>query len=327
MPPRKTRAAKKVDKQDAAETSEAAASSLPPAAASSVKGKAKEQDDADEVEQHAEQHDGDEEQGHGEPVDAPAASSSSTSTTTMEDRKARLLSLKQRLSASSQANRKDLVLDKAPAHAPGSSTRKNPGKAHKLAKAAATLDKRDAEESGKDWERVRNWGYSMEDQERWEEKLREKEEKRDKGLIDANGLAARSYARGVEGMKPDLKAYQAESRGKEKGRDARGAEGSSALVVRDAATGAVVPSSASSPSGSLSYGSHRPSDNAVDRVIGHLNMEADARSKRSRKRPAGEDEGEVTYINEKNAHFNRKINRFFDEHTTEIRENFERGTA
>lgn len=50
------------------------------------------------------------------------------------------------------------------------------------------------------------------------------------------------------------------------------------------------------------------------------------RNKRSRKRPEDED-GEVTYINQKNKGFNRKIGRFFDEYTKEIRENFERGTA
>ena len=50
------------------------------------------------------------------------------------------------------------------------------------------------------------------------------------------------------------------------------------------------------------------------------------RAKRSRKR--GEDpDGEVTYINDYNKRFNEKAKRFYDKYTTEIRENFERGTA
>lgn len=77
---------------------------------------------------------------------------------------------------------------------------------------------------------------------------------------------------------------------------------------------------------SLSYGDHRPNDTAIDRVVSHMNMETDVRKKRSRKRPA-EEGGEVTYINEKNQHFNKKIGRYFDEYTQEIRDNFERGTA
>lgn len=79
----------------------------------------------------------------------------------------------------------------------------------------------------------------------------------------------------------------------------------------------------------LDYGSHSPNDNAIDRVVSHLNMEADVRSKRSRKRPnVGADGNEdVTYINSKNAHFNRKIGRYYDKYTKEIRKNFERGTA
>ena len=42
---------------------------------------------------------------------------------------------------------------------------------------------------------------------------------------------------------------------------------------------------------------------------------------------ADDDGGDVTYINEKNKQFNEKLNRFYNRYTTEIRENFERGTA
>ncbi|KAJ2157228.1 pre-mRNA-splicing factor SYF2 [Coemansia sp. RSA 552] len=45
-------------------------------------------------------------------------------------------------------------------------------------------------------------------------------------------------------------------------------------------------------------------------------------------KPTIEKEGEdVSYINEHNARFNRKINRAYDKYTKEIRDNFERGTA
>lgn len=85
----------------------------------------------------------------------------------------------------------------------------------------------------------------------------------------------------------------------------------------------------------LSYGSHKPDESALDRVTAHLNAEyvccrpkvwclffcrTEIRSKRSRQRPEDPDE-DVTYINEKNKHYNKKIKRFFDKYTTEIREN------
>lgn len=55
--------------------------------------------------------------------------------------------------------------------------------ARKINKAEKILDKRDALEKGEDWERSRAWGYSIEDNERWEEKLEKKEEGMDRGAI------------------------------------------------------------------------------------------------------------------------------------------------
>jgi len=69
----------------------------------------------------------------------------------------------------------------------------------------------------------------------------------------------------------------------------------------------------------------------------------DKRRKFSRKRP-NEDTGDITYINEKNRIFNKKVElslgfarvglipfsqiaRYFDKYTAEIRASFERGTA
>ena len=76
---------------------------------------------------------------------------------------------------------------------------------------------------------------------------------------------------------------------------------------------------------SLLYADNKPSDEAIDRVIGKINQEyvvtsstlpcsqlidhlksIDKRRKFSRKRP-NEDSGDVTYINEKNRIFNKKV--------------------
>lgn len=39
------------------------------------------------------------------------------------------------------------------------------------------------------------------------------------------------------------------------------------------------------------------------------------------------DDADIDYINEKNARFNKKLERFYGEHTAEIKQNLERGTA
>jgi pre-mRNA-splicing factor SYF2 len=51
-----------------------------------------------------------------------------------------------------------------------------------------------------------------------------------------------------------------------------------------------------------------------------------ARKKFSRRRQEFDQE-DVTYINERNKVFNKKIKRAYDKYTVEIRQNLERGTA
>lgn len=72
----------------------------------------------------------------------------------------------------------------------------------------------------------------------------------------------------------------------------------------------------------LIYGDNKPSEEAIDRVVGKINAEyvlpclelilsdhfdsIDKKGKFSRKRP-NEDEGDITYINEHNRVFNKKV--------------------
>ena len=50
------------------------------------------------------------------------------------------------------------------------------------------------------------------------------------------------------------------------------------------------------------------------------------RAKFSRRRPHY-DEADIDYINERNMKFNKKLARFYDPFTAEIKNNLERGTA
>jgi pre-mRNA-splicing factor SYF2 len=80
---------------------------------------------------------------------------------------------------------------------------------------------------------------------------------------------------------------------------------------------------------SLEYvhaGSNKPAPEAVDRMVADLENQLAKRKKHSRYR--GEDNSaDVTYINDKNMRFNKKIARAYDKFTEEIRDSFERGSA
>jgi len=79
---------------------------------------------------------------------------------------------------------------------------------------------------------------------------------------------------------------------------------------------------------SLAYGGegHKPSEEKVEGMVQHLLDAAERRNKFSRRRPEVF-EADVDYINDRNKHFNKKVERAFGEYTKVIKENLERGTA
>lgn len=80
-------------------------------------------------------------------------------------------------------------------------------------------------------------------------------------------------------------------------------------------------------SDSLAYGGAggAPKE-AVDRMVAELEDRKRNASKFSRRRKFSEDD-DVDYINDRNAHFNKKIERAFGAYTKETKANLERGTA
>ncbi|KAJ2503162.1 pre-mRNA-splicing factor SYF2 [Coemansia sp. RSA 1972] len=67
-------------------------------------------------------------------------------------------------------------------------------------------------------------------------------------------------------------------------------------------------------------------DKALTKLAQHTRKQQEKRAKLHK--PSVEKEGErVSYINQKNARFSRKMDRAYDKHTQEIRDNLERGTA
>ncbi|TRM66906.1 SYF2 splicing factor-domain-containing protein [Schizophyllum amplum] len=177
-----------------------------------------------------------------------------------------------------------------------------------------------------DVERAKNWSYSIEENDEWEKKLQRKRRRADYEFNDDADASRRKYKKDLDLIKPDLTAYE-----EQKAQALAGGSSSSALVRREDG-GEVIPTANEAhdalyrTANTLLYGDHKPSEEAIDRVVGKVNRDIEKKQKFHRKR-INEEEGDITYINEQNRVFNKKISRYYDKYTAEIRASFERGTA
>jgi pre-mRNA-splicing factor SYF2 len=79
---------------------------------------------------------------------------------------------------------------------------------------------------------------------------------------------------------------------------------------------------------SLEFINDKPSKQSIDKLLNSIEKSNDKLQKNRRKSIKNDDDQEdVTFINEKNAVFNKKISKAFDKYTKEIKDNLERGTA
>ncbi|KAN0109073.1 SYF2 domain containing protein [Russula decolorans] len=257
---------------------------------------------------------------------------------TMEERKAKMRQLRAKLRSSTLANRASLIEESAKSK----TAARDLVRLEKQRRLAETLRLRaDAEERGEDVERQKNWEWTIEDNEEWEKKLARKARRADFEFHDDSHAARRKYKKEVDKLKPDLEAYNKQKEAAMGLAPGTLAQSGSSTFSLDAYNPGAASSSQMVPTAyqqqvaaeglyrdanSLLYADNKPSDEAIDRVIGKINQDIDKRRKFSRKRP-NDDTGDITYINEKNRIFNKKIARYFDKYTTEIRASFERGTA
>ncbi|XP_061453343.1 pre-mRNA-splicing factor SYF2 [Rhineura floridana] len=151
---------------------------------------------------------------------------------------------------------------------------------------------------GEDYERVKLLEISAEDAERFERKRKKKNP--DLGFSDYAAAQLRQYQRLSKQIRPDLEKYK-------KLREESGEE--------------FYPTS-----NSLFHGTHVPCKEGVDRMVSDLEKQIQKREKYSRRRSYNDD-ADIDYINERNAKFNKKAERFYGKYTAEIKQNLERGTA
>ncbi|TAQ90338.1 hypothetical protein B7494_g1313 [Chlorociboria aeruginascens] len=241
-----------------------------------------------------------------------------------KERQERFKALQARAKASAQKNLKEATLESQRlATDPNLLTSLN----RKSAVASHNLLKADAEAAGEDFERKRAWDWTIEESERWDKRLKKKDSHRDdQAFQDYRQDSRKVYKRQIRDLKPDMEFYE-----KEKMAAVEKAAASGGLEIVETDDGELVAVDKNgtfySTADSTGFVEHKPEKAAVDRLIKDLQQAEDARLKKRRERMGqnGED-GDVTYINEKNKQFNQKLSRFYNKYTSEIRDSFERGT-
>lgn len=152
---------------------------------------------------------------------------------------------------------------------------------------------------GLDYDRVKLLNVSALEAEQMERKKKKKNP--DKGFSDFEAATVRQYNRLVKNMEPkDMEKYEEM---KEKYGEAF--YGGPHVII---------------------HGMHEDKPEAVDNMVKDLEEQIAKRNKYSRRRTHNDD-ADIDYINERNAKFNKKLDRFYGEHTAEIKQNLERGTA
>lgn len=240
-----------------------------------------------------------------------------------KERADRFKALQARQSKSKDQNRKETAAEAqrltTDPELLNSLNRKHAIASHKLLKA-------DTEAAGEDFERKRAWDWTIEESEKWDKRMAKKEKHRDNTAFeDYRQDARKTYKRQMRDLKPDMEAYEKE---KQAAID-RAAENGSLEIV-ETETGELIAVDKDgvfySTANSTDFTQNKPDKAAIDRLVNDIKRADDARMKK-RKERRGDDDGDVTYINQKNKQFNMKLARHYDRYTKEIRDSFERGTA
>ncbi|PSK42552.1 Pre-mRNA-splicing factor syf2 [Elsinoe australis] len=253
-------------------------------------------------------------------TEKPASSTLSAA----DERKARFAALRARNSESRKANLNETKTEHqrltTDTSALTSINRKRDAAAHKLLKA-------DTAAAGEDFERKRAWDWTIEESERWDKRMEKKSKHRDDSSFqDFRAEARKVYKRQLRDLKPNTEEYD-----REKAEMIERAAQGGGLEIVETADGELIAvdkdGSFYSTAESTDFVGNKPSKEAVDRLVGEIQKAEEVRMKKRKQRRGEGEDGDMTYINEKNKQFNMKLARFYDKYTSDIRESFERGTA
>ncbi|MCJ1445949.1 MAG: pre-mRNA-splicing factor syf2 [Stictis urceolatum] len=239
------------------------------------------------------------------------------------DRLARFKALKARAKGAADKNLKEAAAESQRiAQDPNllaSISRKHAIASHKLLKADTTA-------AGDDFERKRAWDWTVDESEKWDKRLEKKARRRDNvAFQDHRAESNKVYKRQLRELKPDLENYEKE---KQAAIDRAARSGGLEIVETDDGELVAVDKDGTfySTAESTDFAQQKPDKAAVDRLVSDLQKAEEVRLRKRRDRGKGDDDGDVTYINDKNKQFNMKLARFYNKYTGDIRESFERGT-
>jgi pre-mRNA-splicing factor SYF2 len=244
------------------------------------------------------------------PTQEPAPTEpSSSALAKAQERQDRFKALQARAKSSAQKNMKEAALESQRlATDPNLLTTLN----RKHATASQKLLKADIEAAGGDFERKRAWDWTIEESERWDKRLKKKESHRDdQAFQDYRQDSRKVYKRQIGNMKLDTSNYE-----KEKMAAIERAAASGGLEIVETDDGELVAvdkdGSFYSTADSTGFVENKPDKAAVDRLVADLQQAEDARLKKRKERGQDKEEGDITYINEKNKNFNNKLSRFYN---------------
>lgn len=155
-----------------------------------------------------------------------------------------------------------------------------------------------AEENGIDHDRAKLLNIDATEADRLARKKKKKNP--DPGFSDYEQATMRQYNRLVKSIKPNMESYE----------EAKEKLGPAFYGDRN----------------TILHGLHEDKKAAVDKMVDDLEKQIAKRDKYSRRRMHNDD-ADIDYINERNARFNQKLERFYGEYTRETKLNLERGTA
>lgn len=156
-----------------------------------------------------------------------------------------------------------------------------------------------AKEKGEDYDRIKLLHIDAIEAERIARKKKNKKNP-DPGFSDFEQAAVRQYNRLMKNMKPNMESYEED---KEKLGPAFYGDKNTIL-----------------------HGLREDKKEAIDKMVSDLEKQIAKREKYSRRR-IHNDDADIDYINERNAKFNEKLERYYGEYTRETKLNLERGTA
>lgn len=212
------------------------------------------------------------------------------------ERQVRFKALQARQSQSRSMNRKETAAESqrlsVDPNLLNALSRKHAIASHKLLKADATA-------VGEDFERQRAWDWTIEESEKWDRRMEKKGKHReDVAFQDYRQEARKAYKRQMRDLKPNMEAYE-----KEKMAAVQRAADSGGLEVVETDDGELVAVDRTgafyTTADSTDFVHNKPEKAAVDRLVDDLQKAEDARM-RKRKERGRDDDGDVTYINEKN---------------------------